>query len=342
MKKIISAVLSAAILGTSVYSVPFASAVNPVETSTHGIEMWANPSGILRRIEGVNFDDLIASYGEDAYVYRYSNNKKAIVVTPDGMTHHFSNSSIWKLPYSVVTMREGTEPPVSEINTKISADGDTLKVKFYRYADSNEYRFYILGEEYEDTVLDVLKNNKDVLSIEKRCEITEDQFHMDHLIIKADISPDDFRREYEAFDLKTMEEIGGTSSSASGTLMLMFGLYNLTPELYEAFMKLDNSGLEYEILPIIAMSSGGYKVAEMAETVYKSSGSDEADVLVGDVDESGTIDVTDITDLSLAIIGDKDLTANQKKAADVDGDGAVTIADLARLQQYLSKKITAF
>ena len=30
------------------------------------------------------------------------------------------------------------------------------------------------------------------------------------------------------------------------------------------------------------------------------------------------------------------------KAADVDGDGDVTIADLARLQQYLSKKITSF
>ena len=35
-------------------------------------------------------------------------------------------------------------------------------------------------------------------------------------------------------------------------------------------------------------------------------------------------------------------TSEQKMAADVDGDGAVTLADLARLQQYLSKKITSF
>ncbi|WP_081850124.1 dockerin type I domain-containing protein [Ruminococcus sp. HUN007] len=38
----------------------------------------------------------------------------------------------------------------------------------------------------------------------------------------------------------------------------------------------------------------------------------------------------------------KTLQQTRKKAADVDGDGAVTIADLARLQQYLSKKIDKF
>ena len=59
----------------------------------------------------------------------------------------------------------------------------------------------------------------------------------------------------------------------------------------------------------------------------------------GDVFSDGSIDVTDLTALSLTLLGDMDLTAEQQKAADVDGDGAVTLADLARLQQYLSKKI---
>jgi len=59
----------------------------------------------------------------------------------------------------------------------------------------------------------------------------------------------------------------------------------------------------------------------------------------GDIDGSKTIDVSDITELSLALIGDKELTAAQRTAADIDGDGAVTLADLARLRQYLSKKI---
>ncbi len=61
--------------------------------------------------------------------------------------------------------------------------------------------------------------------------------------------------------------------------------------------------------------------------------------VTGDIDLNGTIDVTDLTELSLALVGDKELTSEQKMAADVDGDGAVTLADLARLRQYLSKKI---
>ncbi|MBQ5988504.1 MAG: dockerin type I repeat-containing protein [Oscillospiraceae bacterium] len=67
-----------------------------------------------------------------------------------------------------------------------------------------------------------------------------------------------------------------------------------------------------------------------------------ASVNTGDVDLNGTIDVTDLTELSLALVGDKELAADQKLAADIDGDGTVSIADLARLQQYLSKKIDKF
>lgn len=61
----------------------------------------------------------------------------------------------------------------------------------------------------------------------------------------------------------------------------------------------------------------------------------------GDLDGNKTIDTTDLTLLSLALIGDNTLSDAQLITADIDGDGAVTLADLARLQQYLSKKINA-
>ena len=49
--------------------------------------------------------------------------------------------------------------------------------------------------------------------------------------------------------------------------------------------------------------------------------------------------MTDLTEVSLALLGDRALTDEQQKAADVDGDGSLSLADLAKLRQYLSKKI---
>lgn len=62
----------------------------------------------------------------------------------------------------------------------------------------------------------------------------------------------------------------------------------------------------------------------------------------GDIDGSKIIDVSDVTELSLILIGDKVISDAQYQAADVDGDGKVSLADLARIKQYLSKKIEAF
>ena len=66
---------------------------------------------------------------------------------------------------------------------------------------------------------------------------------------------------------------------------------------------------------------------------------DGVSVCFGDLNFDGAIDVTDLSTLSLALVGDMKLTEDQQKAADVDGDGAITLADLATIRQYLSKKI---
>ncbi|MBR6836164.1 MAG: dockerin type I repeat-containing protein, partial [Oscillospiraceae bacterium] len=64
--------------------------------------------------------------------------------------------------------------------------------------------------------------------------------------------------------------------------------------------------------------------------------------LLGDVDLSGTIDVTDLSTLSLSLVDKKDLKGQSFKNADVTKDGKVDLTDLATLRQYLSKKITKF
>lgn len=68
----------------------------------------------------------------------------------------------------------------------------------------------------------------------------------------------------------------------------------------------------------------------------------ESEMLLGDINADGKTDVTDLTELSLALIGDTELTVTQQKAADVDGDGAVKLTDLAKFRQYLSKVISSF
>jgi len=60
---------------------------------------------------------------------------------------------------------------------------------------------------------------------------------------------------------------------------------------------------------------------------------------LGDINADGNVDLTDLSELSLTIIGDKTLTERQIKVADINGNGEADLPDLARLRQYLSKVI---
>ncbi len=60
-------------------------------------------------------------------------------------------------------------------------------------------------------------------------------------------------------------------------------------------------------------------------------------MIYGDIDGNGKIELTDLTTLSLYIIGDKKLNDSQLESADVMYDNEVNIADLAYFKQYISK-----
>ena len=53
------------------------------------------------------------------------------------------------------------------------------------------------------------------------------------------------------------------------------------------------------------------------------------------------VDTTDLTLLSLCLLGDVTLDDAQIDHADFDGDGVFHIADVAELMRFLSKKIDA-
>ncbi|MCQ2464013.1 MAG: dockerin type I repeat-containing protein [Oscillospiraceae bacterium] len=59
----------------------------------------------------------------------------------------------------------------------------------------------------------------------------------------------------------------------------------------------------------------------------------------GDIDGDGKADTTDLSLMSLALIGDKVLDDAQITNCDVDGDNRFHIADIAKMKQYLAKII---
>ena len=65
----------------------------------------------------------------------------------------------------------------------------------------------------------------------------------------------------------------------------------------------------------------------------------------GDVNNDGSIDMGDViaTEILMLAIGSGfEVDADAVKRADVDGDGAVTQADIALIEQYIMGSITRF
>ena len=94
---------------------------------------------------------------------------------------------------------------------------------------------------------------------------------------------------------------------------------------------------QYYIREIEYTGSSPYRVDFATE--LESSFDHTIDLLSGDLNMDGTVDLSDLTILSLKLIGDREITPLQLKISDLDHDNNLTLADLARLQQYLSKKI---
>ncbi len=67
---------------------------------------------------------------------------------------------------------------------------------------------------------------------------------------------------------------------------------------------------------------------------------DSSEKITGDLTGDGKVDLTDLSELSLWLIGDK--KSVDLSVADVDGDGEVRLTDLAKMRQYLSHVIDAF
>ncbi|MCQ2464064.1 MAG: cellulase family glycosylhydrolase [Oscillospiraceae bacterium] len=71
-----------------------------------------------------------------------------------------------------------------------------------------------------------------------------------------------------------------------------------------------------------------------------SNNTSASEVVYGDVNQDGRVDITDISVTSLRILDKKPFTAAESVRGDVDGDGEVGLTDLASMKQFVSKVIT--
>ena len=63
----------------------------------------------------------------------------------------------------------------------------------------------------------------------------------------------------------------------------------------------------------------------------------KTEILYGDINNDNDINLSDLTMLSLALVGDAELSSEQKLVADVAYNDSIDIADLALLKQYICK-----
>ncbi len=68
----------------------------------------------------------------------------------------------------------------------------------------------------------------------------------------------------------------------------------------------------------------------------------EKDLLYGDVDESGKIDILDVITLNRNLLGKEKISETQKAIADVDKDGKPTAADSLLIMKYIVGIVTSF
>lgn len=102
------------------------------------------------------------------------------------------------------------------------------------------------------------------------------------------------------------------------------------------------NGPDYGVLYIPVTYMGEFFMnGEAFGSFIVPSSDNGCEITKGDIDMNGTVDLSDLTELSLVLLKDKELINAQQIAADINKDGKVDVSDIARLKQYVSKMISS-
>ena len=331
MKKIkltLACLLTAAALScTSAFPTVFAE-----EELPDGIVLDSPPAGSTKLYDSL--ENVIKSYGDKVAVtpiiYDDINRiRTAFVITEDCRCFCIRETGA-----KTVTMKDGTFPPSEKIN---EAKAPIYSCSLFNKLSIEGENIYSINLAHNDTVAyDILMSDSNVVSVGETPIVYTSRFFLNGIEFKNaeefnnKESYEKFYNEYSALNLiETVEDDWGYR---------MQGFYcNIenTPETFEALKKLCESG-NYNLCQGCPVP-----LDEFTSSVTNLYTADPAKTSVGDVNADNTVDLTDLSELALAVIGDIELTDSQNSAADINGDGEVNVSDLARLKQFVSNSITS-
>ncbi len=310
---------------TSAFSTVFAE-----EELPDGIVSELPPAGCT--ILYNSLEDVIESYGDNIAVQPYadSTGRAVAIITDDFQSYYFH-----EIKARTVTMKDGTFPPFEKIN---EAKAPVYSASLFNKLSKKGENIYSINLANDDTVAyDILMNDSNVLSIDEITIIYKSSFVLEGIqFINSEEfnnkeSYEKFYNEYSFLNLtETVEDDWGYR---------MQGFYfniEKTPETFEALKKICES--DNYTLDGFKFESARYEPISSVTNLYTA---DSAKTSVGDINADNTVDLTDLSELALAVIGDIELTDSQKSAADINGDGEVNVSDLARLKQFVSNSITS-
>ncbi len=328
MKKL-SFVLSACILASAIAA--------PVSVEALFVEN--SKAGTLEDMIKALGDETLSFYNSDVY------SRTAYAFTASGKCYHFSEYYYG----SPVTVTDGTELPADEINKKLEQFNAKIE-----YQPETGYIIHASEIEKRASVYQMIASYKEVKSIDEKYRVYTDQlWTCDGVMINSTKTNDEIISSYPELELTYNEadtkQYQGLSEiypehecykKYSNVRIFDFNTSlnenTFNSEYYSALKKLaDNENIL--MTAMIADAASPEDVPDTTVNVYTSDKTDSYDpgFMYGDIDNSGKVDLSDLTMLSLYLLGDRELDNNQMLAADVSYNENVDIADLSLLRQYV-------
>ncbi|MBP1565065.1 MAG: dockerin type I repeat-containing protein [Oscillospiraceae bacterium] len=274
-------------------------------------------------------ETVVNSFGEDAFAYYYGiTETHALVIDDDGSAHVF-----YEQYYNTfLTVDNSKKLPIDEINEKIAP-------YYVRHNSDNGYTVKVPSKEDQEMVYGVLKSYDAITSIDEKVEVRKvGDSHWTCIRMSFDTDADankaiemfpelqlskvpPMNKKYIQNSVYFPESLSETSKKESGKT------------IYDAMKKLSASGLKYRLgigerLSVGEQYSSGLFNIYTAEAVKSSE-------FFADFDSNGKVELTDLTALSLYLIGDVNWNDEQVNNFDCNADGKTDIADLAHLKQYI-------